>query len=78
MKTSHAVFLFFNCSALFCGLCIFVKYSFSFLFLLVWNLANGHEVEETKKQIDKYKKDNETLIKKNNFKLVSIIHVGPF
>lgn len=36
---------------------------------IIWNLANGHEVEETKKQIDKYKKDNETLIRKNNFKL---------
>jgi len=36
---------------------------------IIWNLANGQEVEETKKQIDKYKKDNETLIRKNNFKL---------
>lgn len=51
---------------------IFLKNYFSILFL-VWNLANGHEVEETKKQIDKYKKDNETLIRKNNFKLVGIM-----
>lgn len=36
---------------------------------IIWNLANGQDVEETKKQIDKYKKDNESLIRKNNFKL---------
>lgn len=36
---------------------------------IIWNLANGQHVEETKKQIDKYKKDNESLIRKNNFKL---------
>lgn len=38
----------------------------------VWNLANGEDVEETKKQVEKYKKDNENLIRKNNFKLVSL------
>lgn len=36
---------------------------------IIWNLANGQDVDETKKQIDKYKKDNESLIRKNNFKL---------
>lgn len=36
---------------------------------IIWNLANGQDVEETKKQIEKYKKDNESLIRKNNFKL---------
>ncbi|KAK2567593.1 CDK-activating kinase assembly factor MAT1 [Acropora cervicornis] len=30
---------------------------------------NDYLEEETKKQIDKYKKDNESLIRKNNFKL---------
>ena len=42
------------------------------IFFLVWNLANGQDVEETKKQIDKYKKDNENLIRKNDFKMVSL------
>lgn len=36
---------------------------------IIWNLANGEDVEETKKQVEKYKKDNENLIRKNNFKL---------
>lgn len=36
---------------------------------IIWNLVNGQDVEETKKQIDKYQKDNESLIRKNKFKL---------
>lgn len=36
---------------------------------IIWNLANGHEVEETKKQVEKYRKENELQIKKNNVKL---------
>ncbi|XP_068729397.1 CDK-activating kinase assembly factor MAT1-like isoform X2 [Montipora capricornis] len=37
--------------------------------IAVWNLANGQDVEETKRQIERYKRDNESLIRKNNFKL---------
>ena len=37
----------------------------------VFNLANGVEVESTKKMIDQYKKENKELIKKNQSKLVS-------
>ncbi|XP_031564122.1 CDK-activating kinase assembly factor MAT1-like [Actinia tenebrosa] len=36
---------------------------------IVWNLANGVDVDETKKAIEKYKKENEALIRKNNVKL---------
>lgn len=36
---------------------------------IIWNLANGIEIEETKKKIEKYKKENDALIRKNNFKL---------
>lgn len=35
---------------------------------IIWNLANGHEVDETKKQIKKYEKENESLIRKNKLK----------
>ena len=43
-----------------------------FLFLfLVFNLANKVNVEETKKKIELYKKENERLIKKINVKIVS-------
>jgi len=36
---------------------------------VIFNLSNGLEVEETKRKIEKYKKDNGNLIRKNNLKL---------
>ncbi|KAK3745679.1 hypothetical protein QZH41_019008 [Actinostola sp. cb2023] len=36
---------------------------------VIWNLANGIDVDETKKAVEKYRKDNEALIRKNNIKL---------
>lgn len=35
---------------------------------IVWNLANKIEIEETNKKIERYKKENENLIKKNVIK----------
>ena len=37
---------------------------------IVWNLSNGVDVDETRKAVEKYKKDNEALIRKNNVKMV--------
>ena len=48
----------------------------SLLIYSVWNLANGHEVDETKKQIKKYEKENESLIRKNKLKWVSTLSHG--
>ena len=39
-------------------------------FVAVFNLANGIDVEETKRKVDNYKKENQELIKKNRSKLV--------
>ncbi|EDO44111.1 predicted protein [Nematostella vectensis] len=36
---------------------------------IVWNLTNGIDVEETKKAMEKYKKENATQIRKSNIKL---------
>lgn len=38
----------------------------------VFNLCNGNEVEETKRKIDQYKKENKEFIAKNKSKLVRI------
>ena len=38
--------------------------------ILVWNLANNIEVEETNRRVEQYKKENESLIKKNAMKNV--------
>ena len=65
-----------SCSKLYAGIIdnswVAVYHATFFLSFEVWNLANGEDVEETKKQVEKYKKDNENLIRKNNFKLVSL------
>ena len=47
------------------------KKIFALIFLLVFNIVNKENVEETKKKIELYKKENEKLIKKNQSKLVS-------
>ena len=47
-----------------------MRYSKFTVFRLVWNLANNSEIEETNKKIERYKKENEGLIKKNTFKNV--------
>ena len=52
------------------------NYISSSLIYSVWNLANGHEVDETKKQIKKYEKENESLIRKNKLKWVSTLSRG--
>ena len=46
----------------------------SFIFSIVFNLANGIDVEITKQKIDEYKKNNQALIMKNRQKQVNIIN----
>ena len=42
------------------------------VYLIVFNLANGIDVEETKKKMNLYKKENQTLILKNREKQVRL------
>lgn len=48
-----------------------VKIYIEWVAFLVWNLSNGIDVDETRKTVEKYKKDNEALIRKNNIKMVN-------
>ena len=40
------------------------------VFSAVFNLSNNIEVEQTKKMVDQYKKENKDIIQKNRSKLV--------
>lgn len=50
---------------------LFSSYFLLSLHILVFNLANGIEVEMTKEKIEQYKKENQNIITKNRQKLVS-------
>lgn len=55
-----------------------IENQINFFLFSVFNLANKTSVEETKKKVELYKRENEKIIRKNNSKLVSMILLSTF